>query len=116
MSDLGAEVTQVELAVFLQPAHHTEFVLSSAGKTIAGFSVRLMGWTAAETSGSAGCEIDIYDGVDTTGSIVVPIKLASGQSSTDWYGPNGTLFKNGVYVNLSSGQAKGSIFFNHVRG
>jgi hypothetical protein len=115
VSDSGPTVTEVELAVFLAPAHHTEFALNAAGKTVAGFSVRLMGWTAAETSGSAACEIDLYDGVDTTGSIVVPIKLASGQSSTDWYGPNGTLFKNGVFVNLSAGQAKGSIFFNHVR-
>lgn len=115
MSDLTAGVTAVELAVFLDPARHTEFTLSGAGKIMAGFSIRLMGWTAAETSGSAACEIDVYDGVDTTGSIVLPIKLASGQSSTDWYGPNGTLFRNGCYVNLASGQAKGSIFFNHVR-
>lgn len=81
-----------------------------------GFGVRLMGWSAAETSGSAGCTINIYDGTDTTGPIVMPIKLASGQSSTDWYGPNGIAFRNAVYLSLASGQAAGSIYFVPHRG
>lgn len=108
-------VEVVELEVYLKPAHHTDWTLNASGKIVAGFSVRLMGWSAAETSGGAACTINIYDGVDTTGTITMPIKLASGQSSTDWYGPNGILFKNGVYVNLASGQAAGSIYFVHVR-
>lgn len=108
-------ITATELAVYLDPSTHMEFTLNGAGKVIAGFGVRLMGWTAAETSGSAGCTINIYDGADTSGGVVIPIKLASGQSSTDWYGPNGTLFRNGVYVDLASGQATGSIFFNKAK-
>lgn len=115
MSDTAA-LTAIELAVYLDPSRHAEWTLTSGGKIVTGFSVRLMGWTAAETSGSAGCTINVYDGTDTSGSIVLPIKLASGQSSTDWYGPNGILFKNGVYVSMGSGASEGSVFFNHVRG
>lgn len=114
MSDYAA-LTAVELAVYLDPAHHTEWVLTTGSKLVCGFSVRLMGWTAAETSGSAGCTINVYDGADTTGAIVLPIKLASGQSSTDWYGPNGIVFKNGVTVSMGSGQSEGSVFFSHIR-
>ena len=114
MSDTGG-LTAVELAVYLDPARHVSWTLSGAGKVVAGFSVRLMGWTITETSGSAGCTVNIYDGPDTSGEIVLPIKLASGGSSTDWFGPNGILFKNAVFVNLASGQAQGSIFYNHIR-
>ena len=115
MTDYAA-LTAVELAVYLDPAHHTDWVLTTGSKVVCGFGVRLMGWTAAETSGSAACVINIYDGPDTSGSITLPIKLSSGQSSTDWYGPNGIIFRNAVTVSMGSGQAEGSVFFCHYRG
>jgi len=46
---------------------------------------------------------------------VLPVRLASGESAEAWYGPNGVWFKNGVHLNVSSGQAKGSVFFRHYR-
>jgi hypothetical protein len=115
MSDLTGAVTAVELAVFLDPARHVSWTLNGAGKLVCGFSARVMGWTIVETSGSAAATINIYDGADTTGEIALPIKIASAGSSTDWFGPNGVLFRNAVYVNLASGQAQGTIFYNHVR-
>lgn len=113
MTDFSA-LTAVELAVYLDPAHHVEWVLASGNKPLLPFGVRLMGWTAAETSGSAACTINIYDGADTSGSIVLPVKLASGQSSTDWYGPNGIVFRNGVTVSMGAGASEGSIFYCHM--
>lgn len=115
MSDVSQVVSSIELAVFLDPAHHAEWTLSGAGKVVTGFSVLFMGWSAMETSGSAACTINVYDGVDTTGSVVLPIKLASGVADSKWYGPNGVWFKNGLYINLASGQAQGTVFFRHHR-
>ena len=115
MSDLTAAVTAVELAVFLDPARHVSWTLSSAGKLVCGFSARVMGWTMVETTGSAAATVNVYDGADTSGEIALPIKIGQGGSSTDWFGPNGILFKNAVYVNVASGAAQGTIFYNHVR-
>lgn len=107
---------EIDLEVHSDPAHHIEWTLTSGSRQVLGFAVRLMGWTAAETSGSASCTINVYDGADTNGPIVLPIKMASGQSSTDWFGPNGIMFRNAVTISMASGQAQGSVFYTHHRG
>ena len=103
------------LEVTTDPAHYGTWSLSAAGRIITGFSVRLLGWAATETSGSAAATVNVYDGTDTTGLIVLPIRLAQSEAGESWYGPNGIWFKNGVYINVASGQAQGAIFYRHVR-
>ena len=107
--------TEVELEVRQDPAHHVEWTLNGAAATVLGFSVILMGWTATETTGSAGATVSIYDASDHVGVIVLPIKLASGESAEAWYGPNGIWWKNGVHINVSAGAAQGSVFYRHFR-
>jgi hypothetical protein len=104
-----------EIPVVDEPAHYVTFDLNGAGKVLAGFSVRVFGFAIKNPSGSTAAALDLYDGTDTTGIVVIPVVLASSDSAADWYGPNGVWFKNGLYANVTAGEAKGSIFLRHVR-
>lgn len=110
MSELG-----LDIEVHEDPAHHYEWTLNSSSITVLGFSVILLGWAATETSGSAAATVNVYDATDHVGLIVLPIKLASGESAEAWYGDRGVWFKNAVHINVTSGQAQGTIFYRHYR-
>jgi hypothetical protein len=112
---MSQQYGEVELEVHERPALHTEWIVSAGSYTVCGFSVVLYGWTATETTGSAAASVDIYDNSDHAGYPVLPVRLAQGESAEAWYGDCGILFKDGVHVNVSSGAARGSIFFRHHR-
>lgn len=108
-------VQEVELEIRDRPVRHVEWSLTSASVTVCGFSVALLGWTATELAANTTTSVNIYDASDHVGVAVIPIRLAANESGESWYGPEGIWFKNGVHINLPSGQAQGSIFFRHLR-
>lgn len=97
-------------------AAHVEWTLSGAALTVLDFAVVLYGWAATETSGSATAAVNVYDEASHTGPIVLPIRLAAGESAESWYGPGGIRFRNGVHINVASGAAQGAVFYRHHRG
>jgi hypothetical protein len=102
------------LEVREEPARHSEWNLSAGAVTVLDMAVILKGWSATETSGSAGAAVDIYDEASHTGVPVLPVRLAAGESAEAWYGPDGILFKNGVHLNVSAGAARGSVFYRRA--
>jgi len=108
--------TEFELEVREDPAHYASFNLSSAGKAEFGFAVVLHGWALANTSPAASTEIDLYDGTDTSGTVLFPVTLAANESSREWFGDRGVLFRNGLYLNVASGGVKGCVFYRRHRG
>jgi hypothetical protein len=105
---------EVDLELEERPAWWQAWTLTTGSKALAGYSIILFGWTATETSGSAAATVNLYDGADTSGAIVLPINLAQSESASDWYN-RGVWLRNGATVAMGSGQAKGSIFFRHYR-
>ena len=106
---------QVITDVREEPARHVEWTLSSASSTVIDTAATVYGWSATETSGSATAAVDIYDEAGHAGVPVLPIRLASGESAEAWYGPNGIRFRNAVHINVTSGAARGSVFFHYHR-
>lgn len=107
---------ELELEFRADPAHYVYFDLSATGKALVAFSVVLYGYTLVNPSGAATAAINLYDGTDTSSAEpILPLTFAVSESLSDWFGPNGILFKNGVYANVTSGEVKGSVFYRHVR-
>jgi hypothetical protein len=70
----------------------------------------LMGWGLLETTGAAAATIEIWDGGDTTGQLIVPIALSSAQSTRDWNSPDGILFSRGLFLNVLAGSVRGVLW------
>lgn len=70
----------------------------------------LMGYSVKEASGTASAEIDIVNGADATGMIVCPVTLSAGQSTEDWFGPQGLQMDVGVFCHVASGAVVGSVW------
>ena len=102
---------EFELEVRNDPAHHVYFDLTG-GSIVLGFSCLLFGYTLRNPSGAATAACDFYDGVDTSGGhTIIPLTFATSESIGDSWMPNGVHFKNGLYVNVTSGEVKGAVFY-----
>jgi hypothetical protein len=110
---MADEVVAVEVELYSRHVDHTEFDLTGAGAVVVGFAADLMGWTIRNMSGSTLATLDIYDGPDTSGKVVVPLALAANTTDTKWFGDAGVRFRNAVYLNVTAQEAKGSIWFRH---
>lgn len=76
----------------------------------------LRGLAIRETSGTASALVNIYSGTDNTGTLLVPIALAPGESARETFGPSG-IGQSGVgtnitnlFVEVASGAVAGSVF------
>lgn len=78
--------------------------------------VVLMGYSVKESTGTAGAELDIINGADTTGQVVCPITLLAGESTEDWFGPQGLEMATGIIGNIASGSIKGTIWIADTLG
>jgi hypothetical protein len=105
------EVVAVEVELYSRHVDHVEFDLTGVGKVVAGFSVDLLGWSIRNMSASTVATLDIYDGADTSGSVVVPLVLAANLTDTKWFGDAGVRFRNAVYLNATAQETKGTIWF-----
>lgn len=75
-----------------------------------GGHVVLFGFAVEETSGTAVAKVDLFDGVDATGLLAIPISLAQGESTSDGPWPRGLHFRSGLLARLTSGVVTGSLY------
>lgn len=78
----------------------------SAGQ-LAGFSVR-------ETTGAAGAVLRFRDGQISEGGLLLTVSLNPGESTRDWFLPNGIGFVRGLSIEVVSGTIEGSVFLGPV--
>lgn len=62
-----------------------------------------------ESSGSASAHYRLWDGADTTGSLLVPVSLSADQSTRDMFPSHIVPFKTGLYYELVDGAVEGSV-------
>jgi hypothetical protein len=105
------EEYQIELSE--EPAHHAYFDKSSSGQ-IFQFSVVVLGFWMLNPSGSTAATGSIADGNDGTGNPDLPVYLAANTLITPSFGSRGVRFLNGVYLNITAGEIKGSILYRRV--
>lgn len=70
---------------------------------------RLAGYAVRETTGTTGAVIQLLDGRES-GELFLPISLAAGESTRDWYMPVGVGFVDGLYLRVVSGAVEGAVF------
>lgn len=63
----------------------------------------------AETTGAAAASVDVIDGNDASGPVILPIRLAQGTSVSLSLGRPGVPFGTGVYLRVNSGSVVGSL-------
>lgn len=107
MTDLG-----FELEVREDPAEYITFDLSGAGRALASFGLTVYGWSLRNVSTTTEAFLDIYDGTDASGIVIFPVNLAGNETSREWFN-RGVDFKNGLYVNVTAQEVKGSLFYRH---
>lgn len=86
-----------------------QVVPMAVGSKIGG-EARLYGYAIKESTGAAPAEVDLLNGADAGGDLVVPITLTAGQSARDWFGPQGVVMEGGIFANVTAGAVKGAIF------
>jgi hypothetical protein len=72
----------------------------------------LMGWTIAESTGTASAKIRLWDGLggEGTGSYLGTITLGENESNREWFGKDGPELKGkGIYVEVVSGKIEGVV-------
>jgi hypothetical protein len=98
------------------PADYLQFdqTVSAAGPI--SFPVKVMGWAIRNPSSTALAEVDFFDGTDASGTVVIPVTLDWNESSRETWCPNGIRFKNGLFINVTAGEVRGSVFWLPLRG
>lgn len=67
-----------------------------------------LGFSLRETAGST-ATLRVYDNASAaSGTIIDSIQLSANESAREWYGPDGILVTNGIYVDVVSGTVEGS--------
>ena len=72
--------------------------------------VQLMGWALVETTGAAVAAAELYDGNDATGQSLLPVTFQANESVRDWFGTQGILCQRGLYLNVTAGSVRGTLF------
>ena len=107
---------ELDIEVRGEPAHYVAFDLNGTGKVLVNYQVTLFGWAIRNVSSTTEATADIYDGTDTSGTVVIPANLAGNEVSVVWLGPNGVRFRNGLYLNVTAQEIKGCLFYRRHHG
>lgn len=71
------------------------------------------GWAFIETGGVAPVNFELFDGFDTGGQSIIPFSLGAGQSVRDWLGRDGIFLYGGLFVNVTVGSVRGTIWMRY---
>jgi len=69
----------------------------------------IMALIVEETTGSASARFELWDGTTTGGEYIGPWTLSSGQSFDNAYPPHGLVFRNGLFLNVTTGSVAGAV-------
>lgn len=76
-----------------------------------GGRVVVYGFAVKETTGAAPAEVQLWNQSPQGGGFdAVPITLSANESRSEWYGPHGIEFNQGLNAVLASGAVVGSVF------
>lgn len=95
----------------LPPAQVLPFAATSADVTLYTGAAVLLGWALVETTGTASAALDIRDGTGTAGQSVVPVTLAANESTRDYPPGNGIAIQFGLFIDMTSGSARGTLWY-----
>lgn len=62
----------------------------------------------------ASVQVLFHDGADDNADVILPITLAPGESTRDWFGPGGISLFEGLFVNISGGDVRGCVYLRGV--
>ena len=62
--------------------------------------------------GAANVKVHLHNGTSTSGEHVAALDIPSNGAGTIWYGPNGVHCPDGIYCEVITGTAVGSVFFS----
>jgi hypothetical protein len=65
--------------------------------------LRLVGFSARETTGTVGAVFNIRHGTSNAGTLLVTVSLGANESTREWYGPDGIAAASGVWLERVSG-------------
>lgn len=114
---------QVEVDVHLEGRHRhywqkTDIAASPAGAVTASRQVlrgdvrALVGWSVAETTGTAAAAFRLRDGTGTTSEVLARINLAANESDRDTFGQRGILVNTGnIWLEFISGSFEGVVYW-----
>ncbi len=80
----------------------------TSDKLINGSRATVLGWSISNNGGGANV-VHVHDGIDGSGPIVFRVTMSAGDSKT--FASLPVPFNTGIYVDVSSGSAIGTIFF-----
>lgn len=66
-------------------------------------NLRLVGFSARETTGTAGAVFNIRHGTSNAGALLVTVSLGVSESAREWYGPDGIAAASGIWLERVSG-------------
>lgn len=93
------------------PLIHTEFNLTAVGTLLVGGELIVMGWALKEATNLNPANIDLYDSTAAQGVPTFPVTLLKNESSRETWAPRGVWMQEGLYLNVTTGQVSGSIFW-----
>jgi hypothetical protein len=70
----------------------------------------LFGYSFTETTGGAVAEVQLLDGTDTGGAFITDITLLADESTRDWFGLPGLVFRNSLFVDVVAGSVAGAVW------
>lgn len=77
-------------------------------QVISGFGT-VLALVVEESTGSAAVRFELWDGESTGGEYMGAWTLLSGQSIDNTYPPKGLVFRNGLFLNVTTGSVKGMV-------
>lgn len=91
------------------PSQPNQFIAVTAGQLLLSGRYLVTGITINNTSTNAGT-VTLYDGQDTTGTIVLAQHFSASGTQTTPTVPNGVLCEIGVFMNVTAGSISGAVW------
>lgn len=73
--------------------------------------LRLLGWSAIETTGLAPAQFDLTDGTASGGMVLAVEALAAGTAATRSTGTRGVQIQSQLTLTVNSGTVRGAVYF-----
>lgn len=67
-------------------------------------NTRLIGFSARETTGTAGAVFNLRHGTSNAGALLATVSLGANESAREWWGPDGLAAAGGIWLERVSGQ------------